>query len=150
MKTLCIVPCGKRKIWDKFPDAGPQEAKDVYIGPYASKCIQYAQIFYPESWCILSAKFGFLLPNDIVPGSYNITFKEKKTRPISKDELFSQIRDKGLYKYDKIIVLGGKTYAERIDYLFEQKTILKPLYGCRIGEALRKLNEAISTGVPLQ
>ena len=150
MKTLCIVPCGKRKIWDKFPDAGPQEAQAVYIGPYVSKCIQYAQIFYPNSWRILSAKFGFLLPIDIVPCSYNITFKDKRTRPISKYELFSQIQDKGLYKYDKIIVLGGKTYAERIDYLFEQKTILKPLFGCRIGEALRKLNEALSTGVPLQ
>ncbi|NLE24799.1 MAG: hypothetical protein GX625_05560 [Clostridiaceae bacterium] len=150
MKTLCIVPCGKRKIWDKVPGAGPQEAKDVYIGPYSSKCIKYAQIFYPKSWLILSAKYGFLLPNDIVPGTYNTTFKEKKTRPISNHDLLKQIQDKGLNKYDQIIILGGKTYTERIDYLFEQKTILKPLYGCRIGEALRKLNEAISTGVPLQ
>ena len=65
MKTLCIVPCGSKKIWKKNPNAGPMKAKDVYIGPFASKCQQYAKHFYPESWCILSAKHGFLFHNEI-------------------------------------------------------------------------------------
>lgn len=29
MKTLCIVACGKRKIWDKNPIAGPTKAECV-------------------------------------------------------------------------------------------------------------------------
>jgi hypothetical protein len=149
MKTLCIVPCGKRKIWEKFPDAGPQKAKDVYIGPYASKCIQYAQVFYPESWYILSAKYGFLLPDDIIPETYEVTFKRKRTNPISINELAYQVHEKGLDSYKSIVVLGGKVYCDIIDILFQGKNISKPLYGSSIGVAIRKLNEAINRGVPL-
>ena len=28
MKTLCIVPCGKKKIWDDNPNAGPTKARE--------------------------------------------------------------------------------------------------------------------------
>jgi len=143
MKTLCIVPCGKRKIWDKIPDAGPQKAKDVYTGPYASKCIQYAQIFHPNSWCILSAKYGFLFPDEIIPGPYEVTFKKKSTRPISKDCLLDQVQDKKLNHFMKIIVLGGKVYCDFIDELFKGKTIIKPLTGKTLGLAINLLNEAI-------
>ena len=62
MKTLCIVSCGNRKIWDKNPKAGPTKAECVYIGPFAKKCREYALRFYPSSWYILSAKYGFLFP----------------------------------------------------------------------------------------
>ena len=71
IKVLCIIPCGNRKIWDKNPNAGPTRAKDIYIGPFAKKRKEYAEKFYLSSWCILSAKYGFLFPDDIVPGSYN-------------------------------------------------------------------------------
>ncbi|HNS79734.1 MAG TPA: hypothetical protein PKM17_13890, partial [Syntrophorhabdus sp.] len=52
METLCIVPCGKRKIWDKNPNAGFVKAKDVYIGHFSIKCKEYAEKFYANSWCI--------------------------------------------------------------------------------------------------
>jgi len=42
MKTLCIVPCGNWKIWDKNPKAGPTKAEYVYIGPFAKKRRVYA------------------------------------------------------------------------------------------------------------
>ena len=73
MNTLCVTPCGSKKIRDIFPEAGPTPARDVYIGPFAQKCQQYAQGFYPLEWCILSAKYGFLFPDDIVPGPYNVS-----------------------------------------------------------------------------
>lgn len=149
MKTLCIVPCGKRKIWDKFPDAGPQKARDVYIGPYASKCIQYAKIFYPVSWCILSAKYGFLMPENIIPGPYEVTFKKKNTNPIGKDELFDQVLKKGLDGYNEIIVLGGKVYCDIIDELFEGNLLRKPLCGYTLGESIKTLNESINKRIPL-
>lgn len=65
MRRLCIIPCGKKKIWDKYPDYGPMEAKDVYISPFGKACQAYATMFF-ENWVILSAKHGFLRPNDIV------------------------------------------------------------------------------------
>lgn len=98
---------GKTKIWDKYPNHGPAPAKDVYIGPFSSKCKQYAELFYPDDWCILSAKYGFLFPEDIVPGPYNVSFNTKKTNPISLKDLSNQIKLKNLDKYEEVVVLGG-------------------------------------------
>lgn len=150
MKTLCIVPCGSRKIWDKNLNAGPTKARQVYIGPFAKKCKEYAEAFYPSSWCILSAKYGFLFPDDIVPGPYNVSFNDKKTKPITMKELHVQVTGKRLDEYDKIMVLGGKNYVEMVAEVFSTKKILTPLSDCKgIGYMLGRLNDAIKRGVPL-
>lgn len=145
MKSLCIVPCGKKKIWDKIPNAGPQNAKKVYIGPFAKKCRQYAEKFYPESWMIISAKYGFLWPDDIVPGPYDVCFHDKKSNSISIEELKKQIKEKNLDKYDKIIILGGKYYKEIIKNVFPIKILINPLNGCKgIGYMMARLNDSIN------
>ncbi len=150
MKVLCIVPCGNKKIWDKKPEAGPQQARDVYIGPFASKCREYAEKFYPSSWVIISAKYGFLFPNDIVPGPYNVSFIDKSSNPITIEELKSQAQEKGLYDYDKIIILGGKNYVQIVKNVFKNKDIHSPLSTCKgIGFMMGKLNDAIKRGKPL-
>lgn len=144
MGTLCIVPCGKMKIWDKTPNAGPTYARDVYIGTFAKKCREYAEKFYPKSWLIISAKYGFLWPEDVVNGPYDVCFHDKKSNSISIEELKKQIKEKNLDKYDKIIVLGGKYYTEMIKNVFSTKEIVNPLYGCKgIGYMMAKLNESI-------
>jgi len=128
-KVLCIIPCGNRKIWDKNPNAGPTRARDVYIGPFAKKCKEYAEKFYPSSWCILSAKYGFLFPDDIVPSPYNVTFNDKRTNPISVEELSKQVKEKGLDKYEEILVLGGKKYVSMVRKAFSKKKVYVPLEG---------------------
>jgi hypothetical protein len=30
MRELCIIPCGKRKIWDKFTEKAPTEVKNPF------------------------------------------------------------------------------------------------------------------------
>jgi len=150
MKTLCVVPCGNKKIWDKNPNAGPTKAKYVYIGPFAKKCREYAMRFYPSSWCILSAKYGFLFPNDIVPGLYNVSFNDRKANPITTKELSAQVKEKELDRYGQIVILGGKNYVEMANRVFSSKEILTPLSNCKgIGYMMGKLNDAIKKGVPL-
>jgi len=150
MKTLCIVPCGNRKIWDKNPNAGPAKARCVYVGPFAKKCREYAEKFYPSSWCILSAKYGFLFPDDTVPSSYNVSFNNKSTNPISLNELSNQIIEKGLNTFDRIVVLGGKNYVNMIKAVFHQKIIHTPLTDFQgIGYMMGRLNDSIQRGVPL-
>ncbi|MFX0097778.1 MAG: DUF6884 domain-containing protein [Candidatus Hodarchaeota archaeon] len=150
MKTICIVPCGKRKIWDDIPNSGPTKARYVYTGSFAKGCRNYAERFYPSSWCILSAKYGFLFPDDIVPDSYNVTFKRKKTNPISIKELSEQVEKKGLGKYEKIVVLGGKEYRQIVRQIFSDKEVHSPLDGSRnMGDMLSKLKYAVNRGIPL-
>ena len=150
MKTLCIVPCGNRKIWNKKPNAGPTQARDVYTGLFAKKCREYAEKFYRTSWCILSAKYGFLFPDEIVQGPYNVSFNDKSTNPISLSELSNQIIEKKLNKFDRIVVLGGRNYVNMIKAVFHQKEIHTPLTDCQgIGYMMGKLNDSIQRGVPL-
>jgi len=122
----------------------------VYIGPFAKKCREYAMRFYPSSWCILSAKYGFLFPNDIVPGLYNVRFNDRKTNPITTKELSAQVKEKELDSYGQIVILGGKNYVEMANKVFSSKEILTPLSDCKgIGYMMGKLNDAIKKGVPL-
>ncbi len=144
MKTLCIVPCGKKKIWDRNPNAGPVAAKDVYIGHFSIKCKEYAEKFYANSWCILSAKYGFIFPEEKIPGTYDVSFKDKKTHPIGVDDLKLQTEQKRLNNYDRIVVLGGKSYVKVIRNAFKGKIISNPLANCKgLGYMMHYLNESI-------
>jgi hypothetical protein len=150
MSTLCIVPCGHRKVWDKKPDAGPTQARYVYTGPFASKCREYAERFYPRSWYILSAKFGFMSPDFVIGGPYNVTFKAKKTNPISMEVLSAQVITLGLNRFEKILALGGKGYVEIVGKAFRGREIINPLSGCKgNGIMMGRLERAIRSGIPL-
>jgi len=143
---LCIVPCGSLKIWDKNPNAGPTRARDVYIGAFAKKCIEYAETFYPNSYVILSAKYGFLFPDELIPESYNVTFNDPKTNPISVDELRKQAEKKRLMKYDEIVVVAGSRYVEIAKKVFIGKKIITPLKGLGgMGPMISAMKRAIKT-----
>jgi hypothetical protein len=151
MSVLCIVPCGKKKIWDKEPNAKSTKARYVYIGPFAKKCKEYAEHFYPHSWCILSAKYGFLFPDEVIPSNYNVSFVDKNSKTITIDELSLQIKSKNIDKYDKIIVLGGKYYLTIVKKVFPKKKVFNPLKDCKgIGYMMQKLNSSIKTNINIE
>ncbi len=144
MMTLCVVPCGKRKIWDVKPNAGPTKMRDVYIGPFAKKCCDYAKKFHPDSWCILSAKYGFLWPEEIIPGPYNVTFNDRKTNPITLETLHSQVNQKNLKSFDRIVVLGGIYYRNIILSVLPDKEYVFPLEGITgLGKMMQALNSML-------
>ena len=147
---LCVVPCGSLKIWDKNPNAGPVKAKNVYIGNFAKTCIEYAEKFYPNSYVILSAKYGFLFPDEIIPGNYNVTFKDPRTNPISVEELREQAEEKGLMKYDEIAVVAGSEYVKVVKKVFTGKRIITPLKGLGgMGPMISAMRKAIKERVEL-
>lgn len=73
-RVLCVISCGGKKIWDSSSgrNAGPTPARNVYTGNFVRLNQKYTERFYPYSWCILSARYGFLMPDDIVPRNYNV------------------------------------------------------------------------------
>jgi len=147
---LCIVPCGSLKIWDKNPNAGPAKARNVYIGNFARTCIEYAEIFYPDSYVILSAKYGFLFPDETIPENYNVTFKDPKTNPINVEELRRQAERKGLMKYDEIVVVAGSNYVKVVEKVFTGKKIITPLKGLGgMGPMISSMKKAIKKRVEL-
>lgn len=150
MSVLCIIPCGRSKIWDERPNAGPTQARFVYTGSFATKCREYAEKFYPTSWCILSAKYGFLFPNDIIPGPYDVSFNDKSTNPLSVSDLAIQVIERRLDRFEKIVVLGGRNYRIMIRGAFPQKEVLAPLEHCKgIGYMMGLLKKAMANDIAL-
>ncbi len=62
-----------------------------------------------ENWVILSAKHGFLRPNDIVLENYDLAFDSKSDKVISIEQLQKQMVDKSLLQFDEIVLLAGKS-----------------------------------------
>ncbi|WP_068775312.1 DUF6884 domain-containing protein [Paenibacillus sp. FJAT-26967] len=138
---LVIVPSGKKKIWDKHPEAGPCPAKQAYGSTLNKKGRAYAEA-NGHDWVILSGKAGFLLPDDVVPGNYDVSFGTSHPDLISLPELYKQSIEKDLQKYEEIIVLAGKKFIPVMDYLFVRQNVVFPLNGCRgIGEMLQQLDK---------
>ncbi|RXJ97890.1 hypothetical protein CRV07_15505, partial [Halarcobacter ebronensis] len=138
-----IIPCGKKKIWDKHSNYGPMEAKDVYISPFGKACQAYASMFF-ENWVILSAKHGFLRPNDIVLKNYDLAFDSKSDEVISIEKLQKQMVDKSLLQFDEIVLLAGKKHKKVVTKLYPEEMITYPLEGCKgIGYMLQRLKEAV-------
>jgi hypothetical protein len=143
MKRLCIIPCGKKKIWDKYPEYGEAEAKDVYISPFGKACQAYATEFF-ENWVILSAKHGFLRPNDIVKENYDLAFDSNSNEIISIEQLKQQMIDKDLLQFEEIVLLAGKKHKKIVTKLYPEEIITYPLAGCRgIGYMLQRLKGAV-------
>lgn len=150
LKGLCIIPCGRKKIWDHDPETGPTQANNAYIGVFHRLCQSYAKTFY-DDWVIISAKHGFLLPDDIVPKNYDVSFSMYKEEIISIKTLKKQRTHKKLDVYDQIIVLGGKKYQPIIREVFQDAASIEfPLSGSRgIGEMQQRLKRSIENEQPI-
>ncbi len=145
MNRLCIIPCGVKKIWDTAAaPAGPCPAKQAYISPFHRKCQAYADRFF-NHWAILSAKHGFLLPDDKLDENYDVAFGSGHPEIISMRELKRQVSEKRLDRFEEIVVLGGKKFTGIVPGVFSgESRIYFPLVGSKgIGDMLQKLNRAL-------
>jgi hypothetical protein len=125
------------------PDLGAVKAAQAYTSSYFQKNMAYAKRF-GDRWMILSAKYGFLDPDELI-NDYNVTFKKRKTNPISIAKLQEQVADKQLAKYDEAIVLGGEEYLLAIEGAFEgtQTKIVSPFRGLSIGSRMAEIDKAL-------
>lgn len=98
---------------------------------FARKCQEYAQVFYPKDYYILSAKYGFLHSLDIISENYNATFKDSKTNPIKLSQLVEIAIRKGLFYADKVIVLAGRDYIQIVKCIFHEMEIVAPFIDCK-------------------
>jgi hypothetical protein len=147
--TLVIVPCGRRKIWDNDPHLGPTPASDAYVGPLFKVNKKYAQHF-ADAWVVLSAKYGLVSPTFLIPGPYDVSFKQKSSNPVTIATLEHQISAAGLDRFRMVIGLGGKEYRFVIAEAFgtASQNVCFPFAGARSqGEMMSATNRAIATGI---
>lgn len=105
---------------------------------------EYAEASGGE-WVILSAKYGFLRPTDLIPGTYEVTFKSPSTGPISIDALREQVRQMGLDRYAEVVGLGGKDYRAAVEGAFRgtAAALQFPFSGLPIGKAMGATKRAM-------
>jgi hypothetical protein len=148
-KALCIIPCGSRKIWDKNPSLSSVEADRAYMSPFHRFCKDYAKMFF-EHWVILSAKYGFLYPADIVEGPYDVNFSRPSPDKVSFGTLQEQARVKQLLDFQAVVVLAGQKYRKPVTEVFREQAIQFPFEPYKgIGYIQQALKHAIATGNPL-
>lgn len=149
MGTLVVVPCGKRKVWDELPRCGPTQAEEAYIGAPFKVNKQYA-IAFGEKWVILSAKYGFINPDFIIPENYNVTFNDAATNPITIDRLREQVNEKNLNAFNTVVALGSTTYSNIVSkaFLDTGAKVFAPAAGLRLGVAMGKVKTAIRENKP--
>jgi phage tail protein X len=139
---LVIIGCGKSKIWDKHHDIGPQKAEDIYTSGFAAAKRKYAQSQGCD-WMILSAKYGFIRSDFIIPETYNVTFKDTSTHPISLPELKKQVEEQELGRYDEIAIVGGAEYikATRAAFSGTRIRVDAPFERHRMGDQMHMMLE---------
>ncbi|MCD6241576.1 hypothetical protein J7K27_08745 [Candidatus Bathyarchaeota archaeon] len=144
-----VVSCGKKKVWNLKPSAGPTAARNAYVGAPFRVNKKYAERF-ADRWVILSAKYGFIDPDFVIPENYDATFKDPSTNPVGIDRLRQQVKGMELHKFDKVIVLGGKVYCAVCIKAFEgfNVKIIAPTLGLPLGKAMQKVREAIQLNRP--
>lgn len=144
---LVIIPCGQKKVWDKNPHQGPTFACNCYRGGPFKVNRAFAERFAAR-WLILSAKYGLVAPDFLIPGPYDVTFNKKATNPISVEVLQCQIREQHLEKFTRIIGLGGKVYRSIIEQAFAPigRLVEFPFAGLPIGRSMQAIKRATVSG----
>jgi len=113
---LTIISCGKNKIWDRQPGAGPTAARYAYTSPVFKTSCRYAECFAAR-WMILSAKYGFIDPDFIIPENYDVTWYDQDA--VAEVTLRQQVETQRLADWTTVGVLGTDAYWSRVRQAFD-------------------------------
>jgi len=146
--VLIVVPCGKSKIWDREPAHGPATARDAYTGTLFRLNRAYAEK-YGDRWLVLSAKYGFIEPDSVIPGPYDVSFKKKQSDPIGVESLHVQVAQLDLHEISTVVGLGGAEYRAKVRLVFGNQvaSLEYPFEGLKLGYMLQATKQAIDSGI---
>jgi hypothetical protein len=147
---LVVIPCGSAKIWASNPHAGPTRARHAYVSSHFRNNLHYAETF-GDTCLILSAKYGFITPDFVIPDSYEVTFKRKVTKPITPSQLADQVRQQHLERFSLVEVVAGADYADCVRTAFAHSSVRIncPLAGLPLGKGWQRVNRALASDTPL-
>lgn len=132
MRKVTLIGCGKKKL----PHLA--KAKDLYIGQLFKFSRGYAERSTPNSWAILSAKYGLLLPDDLIaPYDITLTTMSKEQRANWGALVLSKILT--TFPESSFQIIAGSAYTEPLIKL--SANILFP--NLPIGKKLKALKDAL-------
>ncbi|MDI9640496.1 hypothetical protein QM565_32885 [Geitlerinema splendidum] len=130
-KRIVFISCTKNKIWNICPNLKSVEAGSAYLGPDFVLSNHIAQKLGGRI-IIFSAKYGFLNPNDEIPGYYDVTFSRKNDPYISMEVLETQAMQMKLLHYKEIYILCSEPYHQRIKSIYAGLSVklYNPILDC--------------------
>jgi hypothetical protein len=146
---LVIVSCGRQKVWERNPQTGPSRAADAYTSPVFRASRRYAETFATR-WVILSAKYGFINPDFVIPANYNVSFYDQTAIP--NTQLTTQVLEAELFRFKDAGVLGSTEYWTRVRGAFSPTSVQLHHINGNIGFHplfLRLVGELIRAGTPI-
>lgn len=124
IRILGILGCTKTKIWDEDPDYyGPARAREGYRGKKFRGDLEIVDS-HSTRWIILSAKYGFIDPNFLIPSRYNATFNpnsDSTEPPVPLETLISQVKEMNLGSFDVVRFFSscGVLYEKKVREAFQ-------------------------------
>lgn len=118
-----VIGCGKAKIWDKDPHLGPVPSQVAYTGGLFRLCRRYAELYYPDRWLILSAKYGLVLPDEPIE-KYDVSFKSANKMVVKVNALVDQCQ----YYFGearKVICIAGREYILILESALQRRIPLE-------------------------
>lgn len=146
-RTLVVIPCGVRKIWDRNPAAGKIPAKDAYTSQLFRAQRTYAEAFGTD-WVILSARYGLTHPDQLIE-NYDCKFAPADLEPKNWWRLEGLARQaRSLPPYDLVILLGSKLYRSILRRVFvgivPNRQIVEPFANHDLPRTIAALHSAIA------
>ena len=140
-KSLVIASCGKAKIWNRHFSSDTVPAREAYTGSLFRLCRRYAEAVAGERWLIFSAKYGFLLPGQLIQ-DYNVTITDPSS--ITVEELRSQWEQQ-FRRVNQVTSLCSRKYDQRLRAAVPPRvTIRNPLEGCNLFKRCEWLRRELS------
>jgi hypothetical protein len=144
---LVVLPCGKAKVWDRNPEAGPTPPKTACTGAPFGVNRRFSECF-ASRWVILSAKYGFIHPDFIIPAPYDLSFKKKDPRLVAGAALRGQVVTLRLAAFRDAIILGGTEYRDVALAAFAgcQTRLRFPFSGEPVGRSIAATKRVVAEG----
>ena len=102
---------------DHDPVVGSVASAAAYTGTPFRLNRQYGERF-GDAWVVLSAKYGFLPPDLMIPGPNQVSFKRPATGHISVGRLRDEVREQALDPYQIVVGQGGENDPATVEAAF--------------------------------
>jgi hypothetical protein len=146
-RVLVITECTKQKLG--YDSSVRTTAKEMYQGRLFKWIKRYCKIMEFD-YVIISAKYGLVLPEEMIEGYEQVLRTEDDIKSIQSivERKLAQL----LRKYDKIIVIAGEKYRKVLHNLWDDRfmTVRSKGYGdlCRIVQKATPETEPLLKYIP--
>jgi hypothetical protein len=128
-------------VWRRSPALELIEAQEAYTGALFRAARRFADIYFPERWYVLSARYGLLSPRERIAN-----YDERLANPNDPEKigLLKHQLEQIVPKETELVVLTSRVYVEWLRNSAGSRSVRVPLAGLPLFERMRLLARVCS------